>query len=245
MRDRTDRFFAWVWRINGLLLLALAASGLVGALVVAIDVALLSSRDRPTDQLATIAGADIAASDLRLGSFYPIAGTQLLYAPLAPPSEYIGSGSSGGLGAARNILFFDTRTKQAHWLLPDNTKVISSYQFLLDPPVGRDAWDEGEAGKREQRATALLLELRDGEASARKSRSIAVATPEGRALSTIAKASDGMLGYHQLAREAVLVFYVSHGAARVLDLDPITRAVRSDGLLSTGDPEGTAARPNP
>ena len=124
MNERSDRFFAWVWRINGLLLLALGLVAVVGAVALIFNIALFWSRDRPEQRLTQVAGANLTAQDLRLGDFRRIAGTQFLYARLAPPSEYIGSGSSGGLGTAHNLLFFDTVTKKAHWLLPDNDQTL-------------------------------------------------------------------------------------------------------------------------
>lgn len=236
MSDRRDAFFAWVWRLNGLLLLALAGAGIVAGLALVINLAIFSSRDRPNEQLTNIAGADLAAQDLRLGGFRSIAGTQLLYAPLASPSEYVGSSSSGGLGAAHNLLFFDTTTKKAHWLLPGNDKTIVSYYFLLDPPGTRYGFDDGEAEKREQKAIAILLELRDAEdgtKSGAPSRAIAVASPQGHDIVTIAEETEGMLGYHQQAADSIFVFYASGGTAHFLDLNPSARKVRSDGTLST------------
>jgi hypothetical protein len=63
-------------------------------------------------------------------------------------------------------------------------------------------------------------------------RSLAIATAEGRGLTSIAQSIGGLLGYHQPSKESAFVFYVSDGAARVLDLDPTARKVRSDALLS-------------
>jgi hypothetical protein len=236
--DRSERFFAWVWRLNGLLLLALAVAGALAALAVAINIAIFSARERPEEQLTKIAGTDLGARDLRLSDFRAIAGTQLLYAQLASPSEYVGVGSSGGSGAARNLLFFSTVTKRAHWLLPGNDQTISAYHFLLDPPSTRYGYDQGEAEKQDQVATALLLEIQDSSEEASPgshSRRLAVASPDGRSLTKIADATDGLLGFHQASKDSVLVFYIAAGAARVLDLDPNARSVRSDGLLSTED----------
>jgi hypothetical protein len=233
MSERSDRFFTWVWRVNGLLLLALAVLGVIGATALIFNTAVFFSRDRDDKQLTQVAGADLKAKDLRLGAFRTIAGTQLLYAPLAPPSEYIGSGSSGGLGSARNLLFFDTTTKKVHWLLPENDHTIESFSFLMDPPAFRHAYADGEADNRDQLALAILLQLKPPRADRVKTaaRTLALASPAGRNLTEIAASTDGLLGYHQPAKETVLVFYVSAGAARVLDVDVVTRKVRSDTVL--------------
>ena len=76
-----DRFF--VWRVNSLLVLGLVV--VVGATVAPFNSALFWRPERPPQQLANVAGADLGAKNLRLGHFRPISGTQLLYA--APRSR--------------------------------------------------------------------------------------------------------------------------------------------------------------
>jgi len=243
MNERSNRFFMWVWRINGLLLLALGLLAVMGATALVFNIGLFWSRDRPEQHLAQVAGANLTAKGFRLGEFRRIAGTQFLYAQLAPPSEYIGSGSSGGLGTARNLLFFDTVTKKAHWFLPDNDQTIRSFSFLMDPP-NVNCWnDDGEPCKRDQKAIALLVETEAPQTTAATggSRTVALASQDGRDLTPIARSIGGLLGYHQPSADSVLVFYVSAGSARVLDAETATRKVRSDALLSSNEQD--AAQP--
>ena len=233
MSERADRVFIWIWRINGVLLFALAVLGVVGAAALVFNTALFWSRERPEQQLTNVAGADLGAKDLRLGDFRAVAGTQFLYAPLASPSKYIASGSSRGLGSARNLLFFDIKTKKAHWLFPDNRQTIDSFSFLMDPPGTRYMYDDGEAQKRDQVTVGILLELQRNDPATvdGPSRSLALASPDGRAVTSIAQSTEGLLGYHQPSKESVLIFYVSCGGARVLDADVATGKVHSDVLL--------------
>lgn len=235
--ERSERFFAWVWRLNGLLLLLLALVGLAGAAVLVANIGIFSTRDRPEQNLTEVAGADLREGDLRLADFYPIEGTPLLYAQLGPPSEYVGSGSSGGPGTANNLLFFDTETRSAHWLLPGNGQVIASYNFLRSPPSTGSRFDEDERKETRPVTIAILLEIRDSpglkDAPADHPRRLAVATPDGRSVTTIASPIDGMLGYHHARKDSLFVFYVASGSARVLELDPLVRVVRSDALLVT------------
>ncbi len=236
MDDRSERFFAWVWRLNGLLILGLALVGIAGALAVAFNIGVFATRERPEEQLSRVAGTDITAQGLRITDFRSIAGSQFIYAQLAPPSDYIGSGSSGGLGQAQNLLFFDTVAKSAHWLLPSNDQIIPSFSFLMDPPGPSYAYDDGESRDRKQVAIALLVEIqakRNRDQLDAGPRSLAIASPDGRALTPIAQSIQGLLGHHHARKDSLLVFYVSSGAARVLDVDPITRTVRSDAPLAT------------
>jgi len=233
---RSDRFFAWVWRINGLLLLGLALAATALALALALNVGVFASHERPEEQLSEVAGADLAARGLRLADFRPIAGTRFIYAALASPSEYIGSSSSGGLGDAHNLLFFDTASKRAHWLLPRNDQRIPSFSFLMDPPAARYGYADGSAGEKDQVAIGLLVETEGNEPASSPgvgSRNLAIASPDGLAVTPIARSVQGLLGYHHARKDALFVFYVSGGTAKVLDVDPITRQVRSDTPLAT------------
>jgi hypothetical protein len=233
--DRSKQLFEWVWRLNGLLLLGGMVAGLMGVFAVVVNVAGFARRERAERQLTQVAGTDLRAQNLRLTDFREIAGTRSLYAQLGTPSEYLTSGSSDGFGLARNLLFFDTASQKAHWLLPDNEQTISSFSFLMDPPRTRYGYDDGEPDAPEQVAIALLVELAPARSEgdpAGAPRKLAVAAADGRALTPIAESTEGLLGYHQAARDSVLVFYVSDGAAKVLDLDPTTRAARSDRVLS-------------
>jgi hypothetical protein len=140
-------------------------------------------------------------------------------------------------------LFFDVVTKQAHWLLPDNSHTIHSFSLLMDPPSVNCWRDDGEPCKRDQKAIALLVESGEtqGAAADGRSRTVALASPDGRDLTPIARSIGGLLGYHQPDAESVLVFYVATGAARVLDVETVTRKVRSDTVLSVN--ENGAAQP--
>lgn len=118
MDSKTERFFTWVWRINGVLVLLAVTLCLVAFGAIAFNLGIFESRDRPETKLTEVAGADLTTEDLKLGSFRSLKGTDFLFAQLAPPSKYVGSGSSGAMGTARNLLFFDTNSKTAHWLFP-------------------------------------------------------------------------------------------------------------------------------
>lgn len=237
MNDRSEKFFAWVWRLNGVLVLMLALIVLVGAFALLFNIGVFATRERPEQKLAEVAGANLTDKDLRLTDFYPIKGTSLLYARLAPPSEYIGSGSSGGQGPPNNLLFFDTATKKAHWLFPGNNQTISSFFFITDPPSAEYEFDDGNRGAAEPVTIAIVMEIQSSSntqpTAGENVRSLAMATPDGRSITKVADSVDGMLGYHVAKKDSTFVFVIVGGAARVLHIDPSARVVLSDELLST------------
>lgn len=106
----------------------------------------------------------------------------------------------------------------------------------MDPPDNRYLCDGGEAHKPDQVALAILFEVEQpkGRAAGRShERSLVVASADGQNIATIADSIEGLLGNHHVSRESVLVFYSKDGVARVLDLDPVARVVRSDTVLSS------------
>lgn len=137
MGDRWERLFVWIWRVNGVVLLALGAVGLVGALLLVV---------RPEDHLTQVAGSDLRTGGLRLGDFDEVPGMRVLLADLTEPYESITSGG-GGRGLAYNLLFFDVATKRAHWLFDANDQKLTHYAFVRD------------GAPRDEKALALLLEI--------------------------------------------------------------------------------------
>lgn len=234
MNDRWERFFVWCWRINGIVLLAVGVLALFGLSVFVVGVTGLWPNSRPEQQLTKVGTTDVAAKHLSLGDFEEISGTDYLIARLAEFSEYGGFSSSGSSArsVAHNLLFFNASTKKAHWLLPEGEETIPSFSILTDPPTPR----YGSYGDRqtERVALGLLVEIQAQGAmgAAQAQRRLAIASADGRGVKTIAPSIDALLGYHQIGKESVLVFYVSKGAAKVLDYDLVTGGVRSDEALS-------------
>jgi hypothetical protein len=234
MQDKTDKFFKWVWRANALIVLTLALAALIGVTVLVADIGIFSSRDRPEERVAEVAGTRIEGSDLRFGAFNEVKGTQYLYAPLGTPSEYIGSGSSDGVANEQNLLFFDIDSRKTHWLFSGNAQAIQDRIFLMDPP-------ECTAGRRysecesEKKVMGILLEIQpspDTKEKGQKLSRLAIASPDGKTIRELASDVDTLLGHHSPDASRTVIFYAKAGAVRVLDLDVPALAVRSDELLS-------------
>jgi hypothetical protein len=238
MEDRAEKIFKWIWRANGVVLFVLSISGLIAVALLVVNLGIFASRERPEEKITEIAGTSIDYKTLRFGDFSEIKGTSFLYAPLGTQSQYIGSGSSGGIANSRNLLFFDTKTQKAHWLLKNNNEAIQTLSFLTDPPECEyrgAAYSECEASRV---AIALLLEFESEPQSgkgSKSSRRIAIAAPDGTDMRELVTGADGLLGFHSLDGTKTIVFYAKGGAVRFLNLDPTKRILRSDEILSAQD----------
>jgi hypothetical protein len=196
------------------------------------NVGLFSARNAAEKDVTKVAGADLSAENLRFGSFNRVRGTGFLYATLASPSDYIGSGSSDGLGQPRNLLYFDTATRAAHWLLPNNMQRILEYSFIGEAPESDCDYRHGCDDESSVQAVLLEIDPLPHEASA-ATRYISIGSADGRNLATVAKGIDRMLGHYLKSRDSLIVFYSAEGTLKVLELDPASHEVKSDTQLST------------
>jgi len=225
MSSRSETFFAWVWRINGLLVLAVI---LVVAFAVFGSTSFFGSERRPAK--IEVAGTEVGADDLHLGQFQTVAGTDFLYAKLETSSRYGGSFGSGAEEGTRNILFFDSTNNRSHWLLAGNDQLISTFDFLVsrDQPVPtKDSKDKAVAIIFDLLAPVTLTNE-----AAKHTRRLAIASPDGRDLTTLVDSIDDFLGYHQLSDSTVVLFYVSGGSAKALNYDFAAHKVVSDAKLT-------------
>lgn len=224
-----DGFFSWVWRVTGLLLLLLALYGVVS--VVSIAWSSRSMRQVP-DGEATIGRLDRSNQRevaLKLGGFEALSGTSMLYAQLGSEGPQVGSLSSSYTPTdLRNLLFFDTASRQAHWLFDDNAQSIAALSVIGESDPLRTHGSSSDA-----RALGLLFLSRPTEADNKAGATwgIRLASVDGRKIKTLANGINTLLD-HQLTNDhALLVFYAKRGVVHVLDVDPVTRDLRSDQTL--------------
>lgn len=227
-KKHVDAFFRWVWRITGLLLLLLVLYGAVSV------VRSLSSRDleQAPDGAAIIGRLDRPdqhQAALKLGSFEALPGTSVLYARLGSEEATVGSLSSSFVTTdMHNLLFFDTASRQAHWLLDDNRRTIAALSVIS----GRTP-ASAQGAERESLALGLLLLTRTAQTHDRSEIpwDIRLASVDGRQLKTLASGIDTLLDHQLVDEHTLLVFYARHGEVHVLDVDPATHEVRSDRAL--------------
>jgi hypothetical protein len=224
-----DGFFQWVWRITGLLLLVLVLYG-VGSLVVTSR----STRNHPQAPIgeATLGRADRPdqqEAELKLGGFQELLGTSVLYAQLGSEGSSVGSLSSSYTPTnLRNVLFFDTASRQAHWLLDDNTQFMAALSVIGEPDPYRS-----RRSTEDSHALGLLFLSRpaDAEIKGAPTWDIRLASVDGRQVKTLVDGVSTLLDHELTNDHTLLVFYAKRGVAHVLDVDPVTRELRSDQTL--------------
>lgn len=141
---RAQRFFRALWRINALLI-AVASAG-IAIVMMMVGGYMLQDKARQREAAAAAVNPGKPSNkELTLGGLTPIEGTSLFRATLSSPYRGLDVGSSGG-GApdTRNMLFIDTATGTATWLLAGDREVIANSSEIVDetktgerkPPLG-------------------------------------------------------------------------------------------------------------
>jgi len=224
-----DGFFRWVWRITGLLLLLLVLYATVSFVWASMSI---KGRRQAPDGEATIGRVDRPdrqQAALKLGGFKALSGTSVLYAQLGSEGPTVGSLSSSYTPTdLRNLLFFDTASRQAHWLLDDNTQSMAALSVIGEPDPYLSRGSTGD-----NHALGLLFLSRPARAEDKRDTSwdIRLASIDGRQLKTLVSGADSLLDHQLVNDHTLLVFYATRGVVHVLDVDPATRELRSDRTL--------------
>lgn len=128
---RTQRFFRYLWRVNAVLI-AIAAAGVAVAVVVVTIETIQSNVRRREAAAASVIPGKPANKELHLGGLVPVEGTSIFRATLST-QQHVSSFSSGGDSDTRNILFVDTATGTATWLLPSDKESIARNEDVTEP----------------------------------------------------------------------------------------------------------------
>jgi hypothetical protein len=127
----TQKFFRYLWRIDGILILVAT-----GAIVLGIGALLFEEFGerafiRRNAQAGVQLGTPEARDQLSLERASVVPGSSVMRANLVV--NRVGKGlRCSGYNETRNILFIDPNQKEGHWLLPDNDHVIVENSGITD-----------------------------------------------------------------------------------------------------------------
>lgn len=201
-----NRFFKYVWRINGLLLLlagllTLALLAFAGYQIYAQQ----SGRDRQNS--LPLASTGESAPPTQLGVTQAIPGTPYVMMPLlADPADKPGYFSKSGADA-RNYLFIDGQHQAQHWLLANNDQLIVGSDLLSELGCCTD--------NRTIRAILYQVVTADSDGDHKLSRqdavTLALSRADGSGYRVLIPAVDRLLGQQTLDDHTLLLLYQKQG----------------------------------
>ena len=215
------RFFALVWRVNGLLILVtgVLACGVLG--FASWQIYRGFTRTRYASNVVNVADEQIDRSKARLGTFERIEGTSVLRAALMIEQQYGFSSGSKETRSVQNYLFYDPATGNSHWLVPGNRGLILSTHQL----------PERDYGERKKTVVAFIYELveadtnGDHKLTTNDARVIAMSDPAGLRFARLVSGVDELNGSELTHEGRIVILYTASGTLKAADIDLETQKV--------------------
>lgn len=221
-----NKFFKWIWRLNGLIVFF--GVGLVLVIVV-YEMARPLFRETPEEQIITSVADDPEGEEKWvLGHPKGLSSSDYIAIPLVSENDKIASKksrghiiSSGGpywpSGTAKNILFINTKSNEASWLFPSNNQLIDSFSEF--PSVSKS-----EKKKNEDIQTLIFYVLinkdtnGDGMLSADDKLNLAVSDTNGNNLKVLMQDIDYIVGKSMAGSSEIFVIYQKAGVGYSMKL---------------------------
>lgn len=126
-----SKLFKNIWRFNAIVI-ALAGSLAVIVLLFFISIMYQDNNRRQYRTETVNIDSEANIQELfRLGKVIPIKGSNSIMFPLYSDQKFpLGYSRSKSTNSTRNILFSNLLTKKSHWLLPNNSFLISHHKLL-------------------------------------------------------------------------------------------------------------------
>lgn len=207
-----EKYDKLMWRAIGTLILV----GCVGSVLVGFVLVLNVFKDRtPPQQRHDIVNVNQSTKKeerLRLGSFQPVKGTDLILIPLTIENDSAASFESSydmkfGFSNSRNFLIFNTKTKASSWVWGSNSNEVFSSTNIYDNV--EDTFKQktlGIAFEFVSEDTDL-----DGKINHKDQRNLHYFEASTKKLTAIVDKIDRSIGTQQTSGDEVLFFYSRGG----------------------------------
>lgn len=200
---KVTRMFRTVWRINAALILVVGVLAFVTLTGVLFFFWKDASRTRQVDNVANIVPSEVDKRSFQLGNFEPVAGQDVLRAPLAAEESYrFGSGSKEA-GSVRNYLYLDPLSRQTRWLKKDFDSLIVEAKSLPE--------SEYNQPRKSVQVNVYTLVVKDTNQDQRLSRNdakqIAISKPDGSGFRVLVPEADRVNEVTIVRGNTLLILY--------------------------------------
>ncbi|WP_321530691.1 hypothetical protein [uncultured Desulfuromonas sp.] len=202
-----NKFFRYIWRINGLILLVAGVMA-IGVLAFAgYQIYAKTTRDRNTRNIVNIQEDSELKEEWRLGYMADIQGTSYVMVPLNSDQSYAQSYYSKSSSSARNYLFINSKNNEQHWLLKSNKYLIADMTMLSEHGYG------GE----ERNIRAILYQVikkdtdKDSRLTNKDLKTISISRSDGRGYKELIQGVDVFVGQRTVDENTLLIVYQKQG----------------------------------
>ena len=222
-----NRFFRFVWRFNGLVLMAagVLAIGVLGFASYKIykDV----RRERTSRNIVKVTENQSVDEKWRLGYLTKIEGSPYLMIPLYSDQSYAQSYYSKSSQSIRNILFIHTETNERKWLYNTNEYLIVNDELL----------SEKEYNEKNRQIRAILYTVIKEDTNGDKRLTnddeivVALSKPGGEGYKEILSGVQVFVGHRFLNKDTMLIVYQKRGIGYSANVELVNFSISNEGEL--------------
>ncbi|MFC4309100.1 hypothetical protein ACFPN2_08420 [Steroidobacter flavus] len=222
------RFFAWVWRINSLIVFAAGLAAIVVLIFASVSIFKEVTRTRHVRGVVNVAEDQVEGSVASLGAFIEVEGTEVLRASLDVHQEYAQSYGSKEASSIRNYLYFDPTSQESYWLIPD-------YRGLI---VGENEYPPPQNGEANASPQVVVYELVDSDSNqdkrltAEDTKTIAVASPTGKNFARVLSNVEEYKGGRIVNGTHLVILYTSGAALRAAEIELPSNKLTRESILT-------------
>jgi len=202
-----NRFFRFVWRFNGIILMVAGMLSIFALLIGGYSFIRNTTRERDTRNIVNVQGDATIEEKWQLGHMSPIEGGPYVMIPLHSDQKYAQSYYSKSSSSARNYLFINSQNNKKHWLFDTNQYLIADISLLSEK--------EFRAEKRNIRAILYRVVKRDTNRDKRLTdddlQDIALSRPNGKGYKEILNGIDVFIGQWLIDEDMLLIVYQRKG----------------------------------
>jgi hypothetical protein len=218
---KTPKLFRAIWRINSVLILAVAALAFCVLAYAGYQIFKDRFDRRQVGDVVNVEPEARVRSEWTLGSFEQVDGTGYFMAPARSKQSYQQSYYEKDASAVRNYLFVNAADKSSRWLVPQNGYLFLGVERLLRPGDEKDdnavRWMKYEVVKSDTNG--------DGRMTDKDGRTIAVSGATGEGYAELIPDVSEVLGSKLTDENTLLVFYNISGSGFVSEINLPERRV--------------------
>lgn len=238
---KSRRIFHYIWRINAVIILLVGLLATISLSASAVYVILQATRTREVDSVINIANNEQVKTKTEIGTFTPIAGSEILQAPLYLIQDYDYRAGSKESSSIQNYMFFDPNQKRSYWLRPKSEGLFLSTIALVQNsnPIVNDLILNTSNDEKPVPVVAFLYVLVDKDTNNdkrindRDQKQIAISNAAGTSFKVLVDQVDRFNGYSTIKNNRLSVLYTSSNKLKVAEIDLRSQEIVSNSEFSS------------
>lgn len=238
---KSRRIFHYIWRINAVIILMTGLLATISLSASAVYVILQATRTREVDSVINVATNEQVKIKTEIGTFTPIAGSEILQAPLYLIQDYDYRAGSKESSSIQNYMFFDPTQKRSYWLRPKSEGLFLS-AIALAPngtPIVNNSIVNSNTEEKQVPVVAFLYVLVDKDTNNDKrindsdQKQIAISNASGTSFKLLVDQVDRFNGYSAIKNNRLSLIYTSSNKIKAAEIDLRSQEIVSNSEFSS------------